>query len=179
MHHLTAACRMSASQPPTEATRPLQSRWEQLLPHRARLLRIARIRLPTLEDSEDCVQDALIRAACAANLDDTRIGPFLTTIVINLCADHGRARRTTQRMLARVHYAERQPPPDEIVCDRSEATWLHGNIDQQLSERERAVLSARVEGLSTREVAHQLGITSKAAEAAFTRARARMRLLAN
>jgi DNA-binding CsgD family transcriptional regulator len=63
------------------------------------------------------------------------------------------------------------------VCDRSEAMWMRDHIDQQLSQRERAVLWARVEGLSTREVADRLNISSKSAEAAFTRARAGMRLL--
>jgi RNA polymerase sigma-70 factor (ECF subfamily) len=130
-----------------------------------------------VEDAEDCVQEALIRAAYATNLDPTRIGPFLTTVLVNLCADHGRARSAARRMLTRITYAGKESSPEELICDWSEARWLRSHIDVLLSERERDVLWARVEGLSTREAAHRLNITTKAAEAAFTRARTRMRNL--
>src|SRR4051794_10166902 len=48
-----------------------RSHWDLVLPHRERLLRIALRRLPSLQDAEDCVQEALIRAACTANLDES------------------------------------------------------------------------------------------------------------
>nr|MDT0664477.1 sigma factor [Micromonospora sp. DSM 115978] len=40
-----------------------QLRWSLLVPHRERLVRIARRRLPSLADAEDCVHEALVRAA--------------------------------------------------------------------------------------------------------------------
>jgi hypothetical protein len=46
------------------------------------------------------VQEALIRAACTADLDDSRMGRYLTTIVVDLCADHGRTRFAARRALA-------------------------------------------------------------------------------
>jgi RNA polymerase sigma factor (sigma-70 family) len=178
-HPRSAMGRVSAPQATNVLTPPRESRWELLLPHRLRLLRLAQRRLSNREDAEDCVQDALIRAACAAHLDETRIGPFLTTVVIHLCADHGRARSRAQRVLSRIRYPDTEPSPEEIVCDRSQAMWLNHLIDHQLSQRERDVLQAKADGLSTKQTADQLNITDKAAEATFTRARARMRRLAD
>lgn len=58
-----------------------------VLPHRQRLLRLARLRAASPADAEDCVQEALLRVATHARLDQKRVGGLLTTIVLNLCAD--------------------------------------------------------------------------------------------
>jgi hypothetical protein len=84
IHPRSAMGRVSAPQATNVLTPPRESRWELLLPHRLRLLRLAQRRLSNREDAEDCVQDALIRAACAAHLDETQgehagsAGPFFT-----------------------------------------------------------------------------------------------------
>jgi len=130
-----------------------------MLPHRERLLRIARRRLATMEDAEDCLHDALIRAACAANLDEAQVAGYLTTIVVRLCADHRRTRSAAQRALARAHHGCLDASPEDAVCDRAEATWMSERLDEWLSERERSVLRARADGLSTRQTAEQLNIT--------------------
>jgi RNA polymerase sigma factor (sigma-70 family) len=172
MNHLPAAAprtRHSASTPEAPVGAP--SRWDIMVPHVPRLLRLARRRLPTLQDAEDCVQEALIRTACAINLDQARVGPFLTTVVINLCADQARARSARARLLDRVAYATTDPPPEESICDRAEARWLSDRVEHVLPVRERDVLRARAAGLTVRQTAEHLGMTVKAAEAAFTRAR--------
>jgi len=152
--------------------------WELVLPHRERLLRIARRRLPTLEDAEDCVQEALIRAACAARLDVARVGQYMTSVLIRLCVDHMRTLAAGQRALTRSHGEHRDPPPEEDICDLAEASWIRERVVGRLTVREQDVLLARADGLSTREAAQRLNISGKAAEAALTRARARIRVAA-
>jgi DNA-directed RNA polymerase specialized sigma24 family protein len=46
-------------------------------------------------------------------------------------------------------------------------------------QRQKSRLQAKADGLSTKQTADQLDITDKAAEATFTRARVRMRRLAD
>jgi RNA polymerase sigma factor (sigma-70 family) len=176
---VTAADRRAAP-PSGTPPRPPDHRWELVLPHRCRLLGIARRRLPSLQDAEDCVQEALIRAAGAATLREEQVGRLLTTIVIRLCVDHFRARAAACRALPRLHHTGNTvPSPEEAVCDRAEAAWLRDRIAERLSVRERAVLQARAEGLSIRQAAARLHITASTAEAAFTRARVRLRRLAD
>jgi RNA polymerase sigma-70 factor (ECF subfamily) len=148
-----------------------------VLSHQDRLMRIARRRLPTREDAEDCVQEALIRAACFAGLDEPRAGQFLTATLVRLCVDHHRSTAAARRALSRIHDVVSAPSPEDAVCEQAEAAWLLAQVDGRLSLQECAVVYARMRGCSTREAASQLQISHKAAEAAFTRARARMRAL--
>jgi RNA polymerase sigma-70 factor (ECF subfamily) len=64
-----------------------------------------------------------------------------------------------------------------VVCDRAEAAWVSERLETSLWQRERNVLRARADGLSTRQAAERLNISGKSAEAASTRARAWMRSL--
>lgn len=160
---------------PTDPTaEPFSSqRWELLVPHRQRLVRIARRRVTSLQDAEDCVHEALLRAAAFRTLDEARVGQFLTTTVLRLCVDVHRARARAERAVARSDHSTSEPAPDERVCDHAEGVWLMGKV-HTLNGRERQVLLARAAGMSTREAAADLSISVKAAEGAFTRGRARL-----
>jgi RNA polymerase sigma factor (sigma-70 family) len=149
-------------------------RWELLIAHRERLQRLVRSRVRNHQDVEDCVQEALLRAATFHGLDETRIGPFLTTVTLRLCMDVYRRSDQQRRLVQRALPASVVPDPGETVCDESEGAWVYTQI-RRLRGRERQVMLARASGASTREAARQLGISTKAAEGAFTRARARMR----
>ncbi|MGW6568389.1 RNA polymerase sigma factor [Streptomyces sp. NPDC054975] len=154
---------------------PLAQRWELLLPHRERLYRLARVRLTGHQDAEDCVQEALLRAAGYRDLDADRVGPFLTSITLRLCVDVYRHRERTRRFLHQHSFApETASGPEEAACAAAEGAWMLQQV-QRLGGRERDVVLARIEGTSTREAADHLGISIKAAEGAFTRARARLR----
>lgn len=154
---------------------PLAQRWELLLPHRERLYRLARVRLTAHQDAEDCVQEALLRAAGHRDLDAERVGPFLTSITLRLCVDVYRRRERTRRYLYQRSFApETASGPEEEACAAAEGAWMLQQV-QRLEGREREVILARIEGTSTREAAGRLGISTKAAEGAFTRARARLR----
>lgn len=160
--------------PTTEAAPQMpEMRWELLLPHRDRILRLARSRLSGDLEAEDCAQEALLRAASFAGLDENRVGPFLTTVTLRLCADvHRRAER--HRRLVRAAWPETATGPEETVCASSEEAWMLAQV-QRLAGREHQVMVARLDGVGVREFARRHGISTKAAESAFTRARARMR----
>jgi hypothetical protein len=64
--------------------------------------------------------------------------------------------------------------PHDALLDRAEARWLYGEC-LKLPARESAVMLARAQGMSVRETATTLGVGMKSAEAAFTKARHRMR----
>jgi len=151
--------------------------WDLVLPYRERLLRIALRRLPTREDAEDCVQEALIRVAYADALDPARVGHDLTAALARLCAETALA-AAGQRALTRLRCEQRDAAPEDDICDQAEAGWIRQNVVSRLTVRQRDVLEARADGLSTREVARRLNITGKAAESALTRARNRIRLAA-
>lgn len=155
-------------------TAPASSeRWELILPHRERLLNIATRRLPSRYDAEDCVHEALLRCALFDGLDERRTGAFLTTTVLRLCADHHRLAARRERAINRLGAPATHPGHEDQVCESAAGNWLL-HLVQLLGGRERMVLLARANGLSTAEAARRYGITLKSAESAFTRGRARL-----
>lgn len=150
--------------------------WGEIAGHRERLMRLVRRRLPTAQDAEDCVQETMLRAAAHDNLDRERIGPFLTSVALRLCVDHYRELERRRRLVGRTAHVSRPELPDEDVCDEDFGRWLLRQV-QQLRGRERQVMLARADGISTMEFARMHQISLKAAEGAFTRGRARLRLV--
>lgn len=149
------------------------ARWRLVEPHRRRLLAIATRRVGSVHDAEDCVQEALLRAAGHPDLDADRVGQFLTTTVRRLCVDVHRATARRSRLAARASVPDALPAPDDRVCDDAEGSWLLTQV-RMLPDRQREVLLARAAGLTTREAAVCLAISGAAAERAFTYARRRM-----
>lgn len=149
------------------------SYWTEVLQHRERLLRLVRRRLPNPHDAEDCVQEAMLRAATHRDLDRDRLGAFLTTVAMRLCIDSYRERERWQRLLLRITDGEPEML-EEAVCDQEFGRWLLRQAGQ-LRGRERQVMLARADGISIVEFARINQISVKAAEGAFTRGRARLR----
>jgi RNA polymerase sigma factor (sigma-70 family) len=164
------------SQPRLPQPRPAAGRWELVLAHQDRLRRLVRARLYDPQDVEDCVHETLVRAACFAGLDESRVGAFLTTTALRLCVDHHRGRQRQHRLHIRVAALGPAPGHEDAVCDRQLGSWLLVQV-RRLPERERQVLLARASGMSTAEAAVRFRISPKAAEGAFTRGRARLRRL--
>lgn len=152
---------------PTDAPR-----WDLVLAHRQRLLRLARTKGAT--DLEDCVQEALLRVATHPRLDEQRVAGLLTTVLLRLCVDQHRAtvrlRAAAPRLAAPDHTTG---GADDTVCDNAEAAWLRSCV-QDLPDRERQVIQRRAAGLTAQQTATDLGVTYKAAEGALTRARTRL-----
>lgn len=150
----------------------LQRRWEVLLPHRDRLVRLCRSRLSSGDEAEDCAHEALLRALTFDRLDEARVGPFLTTVALRLCAD--RHRRHARHVRALPRLVEIPRGIEDAVVDRLLGLDALSAIEA-FPPRERDVLRGRAQGLSTAEVANHCGLTLKATESAYTRARARLR----
>ncbi|WNI17986.1 RNA polymerase sigma factor [Actinacidiphila sp. ITFR-21] len=156
-----------------------EHRWALVLAERERLLRLVAGRLGRTADVEDCVQEALIRAATYDRLDEARVGALLTTITLRLCVDQQRRTSRDQRLAVRVRYvhgSDRGPDVENQTCERAAGRWLLEQLSK-LGVRERQVMLARADGMSTAEAAQALNITHKSAESAFTRARSRLRSL--
>ncbi|MEV0556535.1 MULTISPECIES: RNA polymerase sigma factor [unclassified Streptomyces] len=150
--------------------------WEVIAGHRERLMRLVRRRLPNAQDTEDCVHEAMLRAAACGDLDRERIGPFLTSVALRLCVDNHREQERSRLLLPRTADVRTPEIPDEGVCDRDFGRWLLRQV-HLLRGRERQVVLARAHGISTLEFARIHQISVKAAEGAFTRGRARLRLI--
>ena len=151
------------------------ARWSAGLAHRERLLRIARARLPQPDDAEDVVQEALLRCVEFEDLDVERIGPFLTSVTIRLCADvHRRAgepARAKRWMGPLLHHAA---DPAEVVCRQAEATWV-ASLVAELPDRQRSVLVDRADGMSIPQISDRYELTYKSVESALSRARSAVR----
>ena len=167
---------MTTQSPDTVAEGETESdRWDLISEHRERLHRLAASRLGGSPDAEDCVHEAMIRAATFHNLDTNRLGAFLTTVTLRLCIDHQRSALRQQRFLAK-YFVPDNGDIGEEVCERAAASWLMARTDD-LATRERDVILARMNGMSTADVAQNFEITYKSAESAYARARKRMRAL--
>ncbi|WP_280885910.1 sigma-70 family RNA polymerase sigma factor [Streptomyces sp. LBL] len=153
---------------------PASCSWEQISQHRDRLMRLVRRRLPSYQDAEDCVQETMARAAAHAALDRARLGSFLTSVALRLCIDYYRDLERRRRLLQRAALLDDPGTTEEDVCDEDFGRWLMDQV-RQLRGREQEVILARAAGISTAEFARMHNISIKAAEAAFTRGRARLK----
>jgi RNA polymerase sigma-70 factor (ECF subfamily) len=116
----------------------------------------------------------MARAAAHTSLDRERIGPFLTSVALRLCIDFYRDMDRRRRLLQRAALLDNPGTTEEDVCDEDFGRWLLDQV-RQLRGREQEVILARAAGISTAEFARLNNISVKAAEAAFTRGRARLK----
>jgi RNA polymerase sigma-70 factor (ECF subfamily) len=143
-----------------------------VLSHQDRLLRLARTRVG--DDAEDIVQEALLRCATFADLDEARLGPLLTSVTVRLCVDEHRRRTRATHLARRLPVEPPEPGVDEPVCARAEAAWA-AEVVRALPAMQQAVLADRAEGMSYDEIARRHRVTYKSAESAASRARAFVR----
>jgi len=148
--------------------------WSDIAAHRERLVRIARRRCPSRDDAEDVVHEAMLRSATFEDLDEERLGQFLTAVTLRLCADVYRHADRDARAVRRLD-AEDVPSPEAAAVAAAEAAELRELLDS-LPTRQRAVLVDRAEGLSVTQISARHELTYKATESALSRARSTMRL---
>jgi RNA polymerase sigma factor (sigma-70 family) len=149
--------------------------WEALAEHRPALMRLAVKRCPTFPDAEDAVHDVLLRVACAPAVDRSRVGALLNVSLQRLIIDRHRAETRRRRLLDHPALLPvPEAPPDELVCDQSEAIWLHGQLNT-LCPIEQRVLQARADGHSLKAISEAMHMTVKAVESTAGRARRRLR----
>ena len=129
-------------------------------------------------DAEDCVQDAILRLLDREDIDPARARALLTRTAVNIAIDRLRSERRAQRAMQRLAAEEsgRVVSPEHVIADRDHVSRVMAAIDT-LPRRERQVLLLRLTGLSAVETARMLGLSAKSVEGAYTRARARVRLI--
>lgn len=129
-------------------------------------------------EAEDCVQEALLRLALRNDLDPSRVRSLLTRTAMGIAIDRLRARGRAERLAIRLGggMAAQTVSPEQVAGDRADLRRAFLAISS-LPWSERRVLLLRVSGMSIAETARHLGVTQKSVEGAFTRARARLRIL--
>ncbi|NUK09071.1 sigma-70 family RNA polymerase sigma factor [Streptomyces lunaelactis] len=159
----------------TTDTQGAHERWQRAWAHREQLLKVARRRSMSLEDAEDAVHEAMLRAAENPHLDEERLGAWLTTVTMRLCVDRYRQVnretevRSSPRLLAPVPV-----PVEEAVCDRAEAKWL-ARRSGELPARQAEALWLKAEDLDVDQVATKMGLSYRTVESLLARARRTLR----
>ncbi|MET8677268.1 sigma-70 family RNA polymerase sigma factor [Streptomyces sp. NPDC004647] len=150
-------------------------RWQRIWSHREHLLKVARRRSMSVEDAEDAVHEAMIRAVENPYVDHERLGAWLTTVTMRLCVD--RYRQVYREAEARSWPKLTPPcpvPVDEAVCDRAEAKWL-ARRSGELPSRQAEALWLKSEDLDVDQVARKMGLSYRTVESLLARARRTLR----
>ncbi|MEU6064653.1 MULTISPECIES: RNA polymerase sigma factor [Streptomyces] len=150
-------------------------RWQRMWSHREQLLKVARRRSMSPEDAEDAVHEAMLRAAERPDLDDERLGAWLTTVTMRLCVDRYRqVNREAQVRSSPTLVAPGPVPVEEAVCDRAEAKWLAVRSGE-LPARQAEALRLKSEDLDVGQVAVRMGLSYRTVESLLARARRTLR----
>lgn len=151
-------------------------RWQRMWSHREQLLKVARRRSMSPEDAEDAVHEAMLRAAERPDLDDERLGAWLTTVTMRLCVDRYRQvnREAEVVRTSPTLIAPGPVPVDEAVCDRAEAKWLAVRSGE-LPARQAEALRLKSEDLDVGQVAMEMGLSYRTVESLLARARRTLR----
>ncbi|MEU2157648.1 sigma-70 family RNA polymerase sigma factor [Streptomyces sp. NPDC019396] len=159
----------------TTDTDAARERWQRAWSHREQLLKVARRRSMSLEDAEDAVHEAMVRAAENPHLDDERLGAWLTTVTTRLCVDRYRqVHRETEVRSSPTLLAPVPVPVEEAVCDRAEAKWLAVRSGE-LPARQAEALWLKSEDLDVSQVALRMGLSYRTVESLLARARRTLR----
>jgi RNA polymerase sigma factor (sigma-70 family) len=150
-------------------------RWQRMWSHREQLLKVARRRSVCLEDAEDAVHEAMLRAAERPDLDDERLAAWLTTVTMRLCVDrHRQVSREAEVHRSPTLLAPGPVPVEEVVCDRAEAKWLAVRSGE-LPARQAEALRLRSQDLDVNQVAVRMGLSYRTVESLLARARRTLR----
>ncbi|MFJ9906931.1 sigma-70 family RNA polymerase sigma factor [Streptomyces sp. NPDC101152] len=156
-------------------TAAAEERWQRMWSHREQLLKVARRRSMSQEDAEDAVHEAMLRAAERPDLDDERLGAWLTTVTMRLCVDRYRQVNREAEVGRRPTLVAPGPVPvEEAVCDRAEAKWLAVRSGE-LPARQAEALRLKSEDLDVSQVAVRMGLSYRTVESLLARARRTLR----
>ena len=139
--------------------------------------RVVRARVANTAAAEDLIQETLLRVLAAADrVEDGMLEPYAIATARNLVASMWKSQASEQRNRHRVLDLAPDAAPDEGLI-RSEEQGAISAALERLSERDRRTLLAHeVDGLDTRSLADELGLSPGAVAAQLNRTRARMRV---
>lgn len=137
-----------------------------------RLKRFVGRRVDGRADREDVLQEAVTRVLARVNsgaLSEADMEPYAFRVASNLIMDRHRA---AKRQFAELpeSLSSDDPGPARIAEARAELAAVSDAIDRMPPLRRNVFLLVRVEGLSHKQVAKQLGLSQTAIEKHMTRA---------
>ncbi len=139
--------------------------------------RIVRARVANTALAEDLIQETLMKVLSAADrVEDGMLEPYAIATARNLVASTWKAQDKERRNQHRVIELTPADEPDDGLLRREEQEAVSAALGR-LSERDRHTLVAHeVDGLDTRALADELGLSAGAVAAQLNRTRARMRV---
>ncbi|MBT2398745.1 sigma-70 family RNA polymerase sigma factor [Streptomyces sp. ISL-100] len=149
-------------------------RWRQVWSHREDLLKVARRRSASVQDAEDAVHEAMVRAAERTHIDGDRVGAWLTTVTVRLCVD--RYRQLNREAETFLHPDFGQTGIEEAMCDQAEAKWLVDRC-QELPARQAEALHLQAQNLDLSQIAQRMGLSYRAVQSLLARARRTLRAI--
>ena len=154
-----------------------------VMPHSRRMFAVAFRYLQRPEEAEDLLQDVMvklwqIRDSLPPGKD---LLPFLLTVVRNLCLDRLRSRQIKDDTIEDVDITLDYLQPldiDDKVEEKDRLRHLLGLINQLPPDQQKVLRLRAIDDLSTDEIAKQLNITPENVRQLLSRARKRLRDMA-
>ena len=152
------------------------NRWELVWSHRDELLEIARRRSSSLDEAEDAVQEAMLRAVEDPDVQYGRVRSWLRHATVRACAERHRQVARDSALSASPYVAPAEPSPvEEVACDRAEARWLADRSAELLPARQAEALRLQSQDLDVVQVSQAMGLSYRATESLLARARRSLR----
>lgn len=154
-----------------------------VMPHSRRMFAVAFRYLQRPEEAEDLLQDVMMKLwQIRDNLPpDKELLPFLLTVVRNLCLDRLRSRQIKDDTIEDVDITLDYIQPldiDDKVEEKDRLRHLLGLINQLPPDQQKVLRLRAIDDLSTDEIAKQLNITPENVRQLLSRARKRLRDMA-
>lgn len=154
-----------------------------VMPHSRRMFAVAFRFLQRPEEAEDLLQDVMMKLWQIRDSlpPDKELLPFLLTVVRNLCLDRLRSRQIKDDTIEDVDISLDYIQPldiDDKVEEKDRLRHLLGLINQLPPDQQTVLRLRAIDDLSTDEIAKQLNITPENVRQLLSRARKRLRDMA-
>ena len=154
-----------------------------VMPHSRRMFAVAFRFLQRPEEAEDLLQDVMVKLWQIRDSlpPDKELLPFLLTVVRNLCLDRLRSRQIKDDTIEDVDITLDYLQPldiDDKVEEKDRLRHLLGLINQLPPDQQKVLRLRAIDDLSTDEIAKQLDISPENVRQLLSRARKRLRDMA-
>lgn len=154
-----------------------------VMPHSRRMFAVAFRFLQRPEEAEDLLQDVMMKLWQIRDSlpPDNELLPFLLTVVRNLCLDRLRSRQIKDDTIEDVDISLDYIQPldiDDKVEEKDRLRHLLGLINQLPPDQQKVLRLRAIDDLSTDEIAKQLDISPENVRQLLSRARKRLRDMA-